>query len=235
MRPRILKFGGTSVADADRMRRVGALVQAALPAAPVVVLSATAGTTNSLLTAAEAAERGDVAGALLDVRALGERHRTLAHDLLGPSSTLDADIDGFVHEIEMLVRGIGLLRELSPRSRDAVASFGERSVNVETDPEGAGNVTLTLSSRSLAALLAGDVTAEALSASGRLRSSERLLRVNGASVQRPSWVGLQAPDSEVARSALGYLLSPLTLATLLSPQPALPRWPGRWLGEHAQP
>ncbi|MCA9739248.1 MAG: lysine-sensitive aspartokinase 3 [Gemmatimonadetes bacterium] len=108
------------------MRRVGALVQAALPAAPVVVLSATAGTTNSLLTAAEAAERGDVAGALLDVRALGERHRTLAHDLLGPSSTLDADIDGFVHEIEMLVRGIGLLRELSPRSRDAVASFGER-------------------------------------------------------------------------------------------------------------
>ncbi|MCA9666517.1 MAG: sterol carrier protein domain-containing protein [Myxococcales bacterium] len=128
------------------------------------------------------------------------------------------------------------IRELGGESsRRTVATFGERSVNVETDPEGAGNVTLTLSSRSLAALLAGDVTAEALSASGRLRSSERLLRVNGASVQRPSWVGLQAPDSEVARSALGYLLSPLTLATLLSPQPALPRWPGRWLGEHAQP
>ncbi|MEZ4417582.1 MAG: lysine-sensitive aspartokinase 3 [Gemmatimonadota bacterium] len=126
MRPRILKFGGTSVADADRMRRVGVLVRDALPAAPVVVLSATAGTTNTLLSAAESAEAGEVERALLDVRALGERHRTLAHDLLGPSHELDDDIDAYVHEIELLIRGIGLLRELSPRSRDAIASFGER-------------------------------------------------------------------------------------------------------------
>ena len=126
MKPLVLKFGGTSVADATRMRQAGTLVRNALPAAPVVVLSATAGTTNALLAAAEAAERGQVEQALRDATAIGEAHRTLAGDLLGPCPTLNTEIDAYVHEATLLLRGVGLLRELSPRSRDVIASFGER-------------------------------------------------------------------------------------------------------------
>src|SRR5262249_43293316 len=72
------------------------------------------------------------------VNAIRERHRTLLRDLesdvqwssrrVGPSSrtkTLDAEIDHLLSELETVLSGIALLRELSERSRDAVASFGE--------------------------------------------------------------------------------------------------------------
>jgi len=125
---RVMKFGGSSVADAACMRQVAALVKAALPHAPLVVLSAMGKTTNGLFAAATAAEAGRLEEALAGHAALQAAHRKAASDLFGRAlpADLDAAITALFGELEFLLRGVAMLRELSPRSMDAVASFGER-------------------------------------------------------------------------------------------------------------
>lgn len=124
----VLKFGGSSVADAACMRQVGELVRAALPESPLVVLSAMGKTTNGLFDAAKAAEAGDLAGAMARQRALMAAHRKAAEDLFEGATpeSLDVALTDLFGELELLLRGVALLRELSPRSMDAIASLGER-------------------------------------------------------------------------------------------------------------
>ena len=71
----VLKFGGTSVADAAAIRRAAAIVRGA-GAAPIVVVSALAGATNALLAIAEQAARGQLIVALRSVEALRKRQST---------------------------------------------------------------------------------------------------------------------------------------------------------------
>jgi aspartate kinase len=124
----VLKFGGSSVADAACMRQVAGLVKVALPKAPLVVLSAMGKTTNGLFDAAKAAEAGDLAGAMERQRALMASHRKAAEDLFAGAvpESLDTALTELFGELELLLRGVALLRELSPRSMDAIASLGER-------------------------------------------------------------------------------------------------------------
>jgi len=126
--PRIMKFGGTSVGDAANMKRVGALVIEALPAAPVVVLSAMSGVTNALVNASAVAEEGKLTDALELVSGIKKKHITAADELFGGTApaALDTELDKRIDELKLLLRGVNLLRELSPRSADAIASFGER-------------------------------------------------------------------------------------------------------------
>ncbi|MBI4914056.1 MAG: lysine-sensitive aspartokinase 3 [Acidobacteria bacterium] len=128
MNPVVMKFGGSSVADAACMRQVAALTRAALPQAPLVVLSAMGKTTNALFAAGKAAESGDLPGALEGHRALEAAHRRAAADLVGQPLplALDETLAELFGELELLLRGVALLRELSPRSMDAIAAFGER-------------------------------------------------------------------------------------------------------------
>ena len=70
----VLKFGGSSVADAACMRQVASLVDAARPRSPLVVLSAMGKTTNGLFDAAKAAERGDLTAAMDGPRKLMAAH-----------------------------------------------------------------------------------------------------------------------------------------------------------------
>jgi len=124
----VMKFGGSSVADAACMREVAALVAEALPEAPLVVLSATARTTDTLFEAARTAERGDLGAALELHRGLIQRHRGIAQELLpaGLPEDLDNALVELSGELELLLRGVALLHELSARSMDAIASIGER-------------------------------------------------------------------------------------------------------------
>jgi aspartate kinase len=124
----VMKFGGSSVADAACMREVAARVAQALPEAPLVVLSATAGTTDVLHEAAHRAEAGDLGAALEISRDILKQHRIIALELfpLHLPAALAQVLVELGRELDALIRGVALLRELSPRSLDAIASIGER-------------------------------------------------------------------------------------------------------------
>ncbi len=117
----LMKFGGSSVADAACMRRVASLVQAALPEAPLVVLSAMGKTTDGLFDAARHAERGDLDASLASLSTIRARHELAAKELGADAAFLEPAIQ----DLTLLLRGVALLRELSPRTLDAIASFGE--------------------------------------------------------------------------------------------------------------
>lgn len=126
-RPVVLKFGGTSVRDADAMFRVVGIVERERGARPVVVTSACAGVTDQLLECARlaGARRGSEALAL--VALLCDRHLAILDAIAPPSrATTRKRLVEMLEEIDRLVRGVMLLEELTPRTIDAFASYGER-------------------------------------------------------------------------------------------------------------
>src|SRR5205085_63502 len=94
VQPRILKFGGTSVADAAAVERVTGVVRGHGGPRPVVVVSALAGATDALLAAADAAACGEPAGTEPSVQSLLERHSNIAQRLVRPEAR-DALLAGF--------------------------------------------------------------------------------------------------------------------------------------------
>lgn len=127
-RPLIMKFGGSSVADAACMKAVAGLVKSALPDAPLVVLSAMGKTTDGLFRAARMAAQGQLEEALEAHTALMERHRRAAAMLLpvDRAAPVLQEIAQQGGELATILTGLSMVRELSPRSMDAVASHGER-------------------------------------------------------------------------------------------------------------
>jgi len=123
-----MKFGGTSVGGAAAMRQAADLVEQALARSPVVVLSAMAGVTDALFEAARAAERGEVARSRRIEKQLLARHLACADELFegGAPEPLTREVRKLLDELRVLLRGVSLLRELTPRSMDAIASLGER-------------------------------------------------------------------------------------------------------------
>ena len=113
----VMKFGGSSLANAERIRRVASIICGMLSRRPVVVLSAMGDTTDDLLAAAELALKGTVS-----VDAVERLHRETAREL----RVAVADLDDLLTELRTLLTGISMLRELTPRSRDYLVSFGER-------------------------------------------------------------------------------------------------------------
>ena len=81
----VVKFGGTSVGDAEAIERTAAIVKGRLARQPVVVVSALGGATNALLAIAEQAAKGHLIGALRGVETLRERHFKQCEKLLGTS------------------------------------------------------------------------------------------------------------------------------------------------------
>jgi len=124
----VMKFGGTSVGDPAAMRQVASLVERALPQAPLVVLSAMSGATNALFDAARAAEGGDAKESTRIQKVLVEKHHLCARELFDGEmpDKLAHGLRDLFDELKVLLRGVALLHELTPRTMDAVASLGER-------------------------------------------------------------------------------------------------------------
>lgn len=130
-----MKFGGTSVQDAAAIRRVAEIVSGRVEREPVVVVSAMAGVTEALLGVARAAKEQQFDDASTSISELRERHLATARELLGhsPETALDAverEAQIQFADLENLVRSVASLGELTPRSQDAIASFGERLSSV---------------------------------------------------------------------------------------------------------
>ncbi len=123
----VLKFGGTSVANADNIAKVVKVVEQTLQKGPaVVVVSALGGVTDLLLGAASLAAAGDESfrEKLLLVE---QRHLDTVKQLM-PVDRQSAQLSlvkKACNEIEDICNGIYLLRELTARSRDRIASYGE--------------------------------------------------------------------------------------------------------------
>ena len=83
--PIIMKFGGTSVADADRLRGVANLAKERADAGVLLVLSAFSGVTDGLFAAGRAAVSGDEKEALALLGKMLERHKSTAAELLSVS------------------------------------------------------------------------------------------------------------------------------------------------------
>lgn len=124
-----MKFGGTSVEDAKAMNNVISIIQNAQPQHPIVVLSAIAGATNTLLKAASMSLEGQLDEAHARLNQLLERHVALAENLIDDRPTIQQLILSFkrrFEELKNICHGIALLGELTNRSLDAIASIGER-------------------------------------------------------------------------------------------------------------
>ena len=125
---KVMKFGGSSVADADRIRTVAGLVrEAARAGRVVVVLSALKGITDLLVAAARAAESGsdDFRTALDTLRA---RHLEAVRGLFAPvdQASVITPLTLMANELEEVLHGVELLRECTHRTMDLAMSFGER-------------------------------------------------------------------------------------------------------------
>ncbi len=113
----VMKFGGSSVANAERIRHVASIVQEYKSERPVVVLSAMGDTTDHLLEAADNAVNGKV-----DIAKVEKLHLDTARELGVDVPAVKELLD----ELGTLLTGIGMLRELTKRTRDYLVSFGER-------------------------------------------------------------------------------------------------------------
>lgn len=125
----VVKFGGTSVGDADAIRQATDVVASRARRAPVVVVSALSGTTTELLALAEQAARGQLIGALRAVEHIRERHVATCDALLHGVATgaeTTAEIAAMCDEIAGLAEALNTLGHITPRSLDAVAAFGEQ-------------------------------------------------------------------------------------------------------------
>lgn len=113
----VMKFGGSSVANAERIRHVASIIQAYKESKPVVVLSAMGDTTDHLLDAADMAVNGKV-----DIAKVEKLHLDTAKEL-----GVDVPaIQELLTELNTLLTGISMLHELTKRTRDYLVSFGER-------------------------------------------------------------------------------------------------------------
>jgi bifunctional aspartokinase / homoserine dehydrogenase 1 len=127
---RIMKFGGTSVADASCIQKVSEIIRAASKESDiVVVISAMSGVTNKLIEAAVQSEGGSreaVARIFTELRKQHGAALTALVDSDSKRNRIGQLMQELFREGERLCEGTMLLHELTPRVRDAISSLGER-------------------------------------------------------------------------------------------------------------
>ncbi len=124
---KVLKFGGSSVGNAESIEKVVDIVrQAREKETCAVVLSAMHGTTDALIEAGRSAEKGDD-GYLGILSHISERHEEAIEKLFSGQShsSLPDFVETAIKELEDLCEGVRLIRELSPKTLDRILSFGE--------------------------------------------------------------------------------------------------------------
>ena len=130
-----MKFGGSSLANSDRVDHVANLIKDRINPPPnedgspsdetpvrprAVICSAMGKTTNSLLAAGEMALEGRV-----DIEALRTLHLGTCRHFDLPERTCK-EVEKLLNECEDMLNGVRLIQELSPKSLDQLVSYGER-------------------------------------------------------------------------------------------------------------
>jgi aspartate kinase len=125
----VQKFGGTSVMDADAIRRLIVIVRQGRTSGrgPAVVVSAMSGVTDALLALAADAAAGRLDPALDGLARIRTRQADAIAALLTGvrASETSRFISTQLDQLESVVRGLALLREVTPRTMDAIVATGE--------------------------------------------------------------------------------------------------------------
>jgi aspartate kinase len=123
-----MKFGGTSVGSAERIKVLGELVRQRQGRKPVVVVSALSKVTDMLIKGASLAlERNADSSKVADD--VVTRHREVVEQLFpaGPvRDRLMAHVESIVGDLRGFYTGVYHLEELTPRTLDAISGMGER-------------------------------------------------------------------------------------------------------------
>jgi aspartate kinase len=124
----VMKFGGTSVGSAERIRALAELVRARQSRKPVVVVSALSGVTDLLIKGARLALARDPESEKT-IQTLTTRHREVIEALFPAGATrdrLNGYVDGILRDLRSFYTGVQHLEELTARTMDAVSGMGER-------------------------------------------------------------------------------------------------------------
>jgi bifunctional aspartokinase / homoserine dehydrogenase 1 len=126
---KVLKFGGTSVGTAESMRQVVEILLSYKKKKQdfAVVFSAMSGVTNQLLEVSKKASETN-SNYLEQLKQIEQKHIEAVKKLIDVKvqSRVIANIKMQINELEDLLHGVFLLKELSLRTQDLVLSFGER-------------------------------------------------------------------------------------------------------------
>ncbi len=122
----VMKFGGTSMGSADRMRVAAEIIAKEQKKRPVaVVVSAMSKVTDLLLETLRRAEVGDRASVDAAIETLLQRHTETCRQLLSIPAALQ-DIHQLINEFRRIAQGVLMLGERPPRSVDEAIAIGER-------------------------------------------------------------------------------------------------------------
>ncbi|GAB2257938.1 hypothetical protein Droror1_Dr00014098 [Drosera rotundifolia] len=119
----VMKFGGSSLASAERTREVANLIRSFPSERPVIVLSAMGKTTNKLLLAGEKAVTCGVTN-VSDIEELSfvkELHLRTVEELRVDKCVISRHLD----DLEQLLKGVAMMKELTQRTKAYLVSFGE--------------------------------------------------------------------------------------------------------------
>jgi len=126
----VMKFGGTSMGSAERIRVAAAICTEQKVKRPVLaVVSAMSGVTDLLLGALRHAEADDEAGIESSIHTLAERHEKTCHELLSEPARCDRALAGvreLIADFRRIAHGMLMLGDRPPRSVDEAIAIGER-------------------------------------------------------------------------------------------------------------
>lgn len=125
----VMKFGGTSMGSAERIKVAAAISAEHARSRPViVVVSAMSKVTDLLLNTLKLAEEGNAAGVEANIQDLQKRHVETCRDLLPHARCAAAicEIDDLIADFGRIARGVLMLGERPPKSVDEAVAIGER-------------------------------------------------------------------------------------------------------------
>ncbi len=123
---KVLKFGGTSVGSIESILNVKKIVEA-IDEPVIIVVSALGGITDKLLKTSEMASKGETAY-LNEFSEIIARHQAIVQGVVAEPqrSGVEKQIMETLDELENILRGVFLIKDLSAKTSDTIVSYGER-------------------------------------------------------------------------------------------------------------
>jgi bifunctional aspartokinase / homoserine dehydrogenase 1 len=123
---KVLKFGGTSVGNAEAISLLSEIVKRSFLAGekPLVVCSAMGGVTNQLIKLSEDAAKGE--DTTEEMWQLREKHLQIIETYFCENNKVSVPLEQLFNELQLLLGGIKALQECSARTLDRVMAIGEQ-------------------------------------------------------------------------------------------------------------